>query len=73
MRAAREEAALGALTGADPLLLDVSACYLRGVINVGETAPDFTAKTTTGATVRLADLRGKRVVLYFFPKAFTSG
>jgi peroxiredoxin Q/BCP len=43
------------------------------VIKAGEIAPDFTAKTTTGATVRLADLRGKRVVLYFFPKAFTSG
>jgi AhpC/TSA family len=73
VREAREAPSRVAVTSVEPLLLDPSACYLRCVINVGETAPDFTAKTTTGATVRLADLRGKRVVLYFFPKAFTSG
>jgi peroxiredoxin Q/BCP len=34
----------------------------------GELAPDFTASTQTGETVRLADLRGKqRVVLVFYP------
>ena len=31
---------------------------------VGASAPDFTATTDTGATVRLADFRGKRVILY---------
>jgi len=40
---------------------------------VGETAPDFTAQTDTGETLSLSDLRGKRVVLYFYPKADTPG
>ena len=40
---------------------------------VGELAPNFTALTTDGRTVELAALRGKFVVLFFFPKAFTPG
>jgi thioredoxin-dependent peroxiredoxin len=43
------------------------------MIHVGERAPDFTAETTTGTPVRLSEMRGKRVVVYFFPKAFTTG
>jgi peroxiredoxin Q/BCP len=44
------------------------------MLEVGATAPDFTATLADGRTVRLRDLRGKRhVVLYFFPKAFTPG
>jgi peroxiredoxin Q/BCP len=43
------------------------------VPNVGETAPDFTARATSGTTVQLSGLRGKWVVLYFFPKAFSPG
>ena len=39
----------------------------------GDTAPDFTAATDSGATLRLRDLRGKRVVLYFYPKDDTPG
>ncbi len=39
----------------------------------GEYAPDFTAKDQHGDTVRLADLAGQRVVLYFYPKDNTSG
>lgn len=42
-------------------------------IRVGEPAPDFTTVTDTGATLRLSDLRGKRVVLYFYPKDDTPG
>jgi peroxiredoxin Q/BCP len=42
-------------------------------VNVGDVAPDFSAVTDTGATVRLSDFRGKRVVLYFYPKDDTSG
>ncbi len=38
----------------------------------GEYAPDFTAKDQHGDTVRLADLAGQRVVLYFYPKDNTS-
>jgi thioredoxin-dependent peroxiredoxin len=40
---------------------------------VGEPAPDFTARTTDGRTVTLSELRGRYVVLYFFPRAFTPG
>ena len=34
-------------------------------------APAFEAKATTGEPIRLADYRGKYLVLYFYPKAFT--
>jgi peroxiredoxin Q/BCP len=43
------------------------------MIKVGEPAPDFTAQATGDRTVHLAALRGRPVVLYFFPKAFTAG
>jgi len=43
------------------------------MLKVGLEAPDFTAETTTGTDVALRDLRGRWVVLYFFPKAFTAG
>jgi len=40
---------------------------------VGDSAPDFTATDCRGETLRLSSLRGRRVVLFFFPKAFTVG
>jgi peroxiredoxin Q/BCP len=43
------------------------------MLNVGEKAPDFRLKTDEGKDIALSDFRGKRVVLYFFPKANTSG
>ena len=42
-------------------------------LTIGEKAPDFMLKADDGKDVSLADLRGKRVVLYFFPKALTPG
>jgi len=42
-------------------------------LNVGDVAPDFTARTDKGETVHLSDYRGKRVVLYFYPKDDTPG
>jgi peroxiredoxin Q/BCP len=39
----------------------------------GEQAPDFTLPDQDGKAIRLSDLRGKRVVLYFYPKDDTSG
>lgn len=39
----------------------------------GDVAPDFTAPTSGGGTVSLADLRGKNIVLYFYPKDDTPG
>ena len=40
---------------------------------VGERAPDFKARDHTGQVRALADYRGKRVVLWFYPKASTGG
>jgi thioredoxin-dependent peroxiredoxin len=42
-------------------------------LKAGEAAPDFEAVNDAGETVKLSDLRGKRVVLYFYPKDNTSG
>lgn len=39
----------------------------------GDMAPDFTLPGDGGAQIRLSDLRGGKVVLYFYPKADTSG
>ena len=39
----------------------------------GDTAPDFTLPTDTGETVTLSDLRGGRVIVYFYPTAMTPG
>ena len=36
-------------------------------LKVGDLAPDFSLPADTGETVRLSDLRGKRVILYFYP------
>jgi thioredoxin-dependent peroxiredoxin len=42
-------------------------------IEEGATAPDFTLKSDSGQDVRLSALRGKPVVLYFYPKDDTPG
>lgn len=39
----------------------------------GSTAPEFTLKTQDAAEVSLADYRGRKVILYFYPKDDTSG
>lgn len=39
----------------------------------GDPAPDFALTTDSGETVRLADLAGKRVVVYAYPAAMTPG
>ncbi|MBQ8682699.1 MAG: thioredoxin-dependent thiol peroxidase [Selenomonadales bacterium] len=43
------------------------------MLEVGMTAPDFTLPNTDGKDVRLSDYRGKKVVLYFYPKDNTPG
>jgi len=43
------------------------------VVDVGDIAPDFTLPDQNGEPVQLSALRGKRVVLYFYPKADTPG
>jgi len=39
----------------------------------GTTAPDFTLPDQRGQQVSLSELRGQWVVMWWFPKAFTSG
>ena len=43
------------------------------MVEEGKPAPDFELQSDSGATVRLSDLRGKPVVLYFYPKDDTPG
>jgi len=43
------------------------------MLQVGEPAPEFEARDGAGATVRLSELRGRPVVLYFYPKDDTPG
>jgi peroxiredoxin Q/BCP len=42
-------------------------------LKIGDTAPDFELPTDQGTSVKLSDFRGKRVVLYFYPKDDTPG
>lgn len=42
-------------------------------VKVGDVAPDFTATDANGKTWKLSELRGKNVLLTFFPKCFTGG
>ena len=42
-------------------------------LRVGDKAPEFSLPASTGNTVSLKDLMGKKVVLYFYPKDDTTG
>ena len=42
-------------------------------LKIGQKAPDFMALNDKGEKVKLADLKGKKVVLYFYPKDDTPG
>ncbi|MDD6891740.1 MAG: thioredoxin-dependent thiol peroxidase [Bacteroidales bacterium] len=42
-------------------------------MNIGEKAPDYLGLNEAGREIRLSDFRGKKVVLYFYPKDMTSG
>ena len=43
------------------------------ILKVGDNAPDFSCKNQHGNTVNLSDMIGKKVVLFFYPKANTPG
>jgi thioredoxin-dependent peroxiredoxin len=43
------------------------------VVEEGKAAPEFALSSDAGETVRLSDLRGRQVVLYFYPKDDTPG
>lgn len=42
-------------------------------LKVGDKAPDFTSKDQNGNTISLWDFKGKKLVLFFYPKADTPG
>ncbi len=43
------------------------------MLKAGNKAPDFKVRSDDGKDVALSDFRGKRVLLFFFPKANTTG
>ena len=45
----------------------------EATLKVGDMAPEFELPSETGEKVKLSDFRGKRVVLFFYPKDNTSG
>ncbi|GAA2181093.1 thioredoxin-dependent thiol peroxidase [Leucobacter tardus] len=45
----------------------------RVMLDTGDTAPDFSLTDQDGGTVALSDLRGQRVVVFFYPQAMTPG
>lgn len=46
---------------------------MRGMPDVGDKAPEFELENQDGEKVRLADFKGRNVVLYFYPQADTPG
>lgn len=42
-------------------------------VTIGEKAPDFSLPRDGGGTISLADFKGRKVILYFYPKDDTSG
>jgi peroxiredoxin len=47
--------------------------FSMAVLKAGAQAPDFTLTDQSGQEIRLRDFKGRKVLLYFFPKAGTSG
>ena len=45
----------------------------NGLLEPGTQAPDFTLQDQNGKEVSLSDFRGKKVILYFYPKDMTPG
>jgi peroxiredoxin Q/BCP len=60
--------------GRDPVLVVRKPfCKERQMLDIGDKAPEFTLTADDGTQVSLADYRGQKVVIYFYPKANTPG
>ena len=57
----------------DAALAEVAKSGRAPGLSVGDRAPDFTATAHDGRQVALKDFRGKKVLLYFYPRADTPG
>lgn len=55
------------------LAISALAAIVSEMPEVGKTAPEFSLKSQEGKEINLKDYHGKWVVLYFYPKDFTSG
>ncbi len=64
-----EESRTGAPSGGEPGF----ATPLQGQPEIGDMAPSFELTSDKGDQVRLSNFRGKRIILYFYPKAGTKG
>lgn len=52
---------------------DTYIFYFIIMLKIGDKAPDFKLKSDAGENISLKDLKGKKVILYFYPKDMTSG
>ena len=62
-----------AMTAAAPTSTSAAAMPASGDLAVGKPPPDFTAKDQAGKELKLSALKGKPVVVYFYPKDETPG
>ncbi len=62
-----------ALATAALVLSVLAACSPSVVLNPGDLAPDFALPGSDGQTHRLSELKGRTVVVAWFPKSFTGG
>ena len=45
----------------------------NNLLNIGDNAPEFTLPNYNGENVTLSNLKGKNIIIWFFPKASTPG
>jgi peroxiredoxin Q/BCP len=56
-----------------PVLVAAALLSVAAALPAGQRAPDFARPASNGKTITLKELKGRTVVLAFFPKAFTGG
>jgi len=61
------------LLGATTIVCLSATMAMAQELKAGDKAPDFKLQGSDGKTHSLADLKGKTIVLAWFPKAFTAG